>query len=193
MTGPAAVTIVLSEKERFELEARVRRRKIARADSMRAEIVLLSADGLNNCAIADEVGVSRMTVMTWRKRFAARRLDGLDDEPRCGAPRKIGDEKIAEVVTKTLEAMPADATHWSTRSMAKAAGEPKPFRWPVFPFRLCIASGTLSRWLRIAARLSSSRLILSSLKRCVTSSAFILTRRSALWCFASMKRAKSRR
>ena len=122
MTGPAAVTIVLSEKERFELEARVRRRKIARADSMRAEIVLLSADGLNNCAIADEVGVSRMTVMTWRKRFAARRLDGLDDEPRCGAPRKIGDEKIAEVVTKTLEAMPADATHWSTRSMAKAAG-----------------------------------------------------------------------
>ena len=63
-----------------------------------------------------------MTVMTWRKRFAARRLDGLDDEPRCGAPRKIGDEKIAEVVTKTLEAMPPDATHWSTRSMAKASG-----------------------------------------------------------------------
>jgi transposase len=89
---------------------------------MRAEIVLLAADGLNNCAIADEVGVSRMTVMTWRRRFAARRLDGLDDEPRCGAPRKIGDEKITEVVTKTLEAMPADATHWSTRSMAQACG-----------------------------------------------------------------------
>jgi transposase len=122
MTGPAAVEIVLSEKERFELEARVRRRKIARADAMRAEIVLLAADGLNHCAIADEVGVSRMTVLTWRKRFAARRLDGLDDEPRCGAPRKIGDEKITEVVTKTLEAMPADATHWSTRSMAKASG-----------------------------------------------------------------------
>jgi transposase len=122
MTGPAAVKIVLSENERFELEGRVRRRKVARADAMRAEIVLLAADGLNNCAIADEVGVSRMTVLTWRKRFAARRLDGLDDEPRCGAPRKIGDEKITEVVTKTLEAMPADATHWSTRSMAKASG-----------------------------------------------------------------------
>jgi transposase len=49
-------------------------------------------------------------------------LEGLDDEPRCGAPRKIGDEKITEVVTKTLETMPADATHWSTRSMAKASG-----------------------------------------------------------------------
>src|SRR5215475_1372757 len=89
---------------------------------MRAGIILLAADGLNNCAIADEVGVSRMTVLTWRKRFAVRRLEGLDDEPRCGAPRKIGDEKITEVVTKTLETMPADATHWSTRSMAKASG-----------------------------------------------------------------------
>ena len=122
MTGPAAVTIVLSERERGELEARVRRRKIARADAMRAAIVLLAADGLNNCAIADEIGASRMTVLTWRKRFAAQRLDGLDDEPRCGAPRKIGDDKIADVVTKTLETMPSHATHWSTRSMAKASG-----------------------------------------------------------------------
>jgi transposase len=122
MTGPAAVEIVLSEKERSELEARVRRRKIARADALRAEIVLLAADGLNNCAIADEIGVSRMTVLTWRKRFAAKRFDGLDDEPRCGAPRQFGDDKIADVVTKTLETMPSHATHWSTRSMAKASG-----------------------------------------------------------------------
>jgi len=122
MTGPAAVEIVLSLRERGELEARVRRRKIARADAMRAEIVLLAADGLNNCAIADEIGASRMTVLTWRHRFAAQRLDGLDDEPRCGAPRKIGDDKIADVVTKTLETMPSHATHWSTRSMAKASG-----------------------------------------------------------------------
>jgi transposase len=122
MTGPAAVEIVLTERERGELEARVRRRKISRADAMRAEIVLLAADGLNNCAIADEIGVSRMTVLTWRKRFAAQRFDGLDDEPRCGAPRKIGDDKIADVVTKTLETMPSHATHWSTRSMAKASG-----------------------------------------------------------------------
>jgi DNA-binding NarL/FixJ family response regulator len=66
MTGPAAVEIVLSETERSELKARVRRRKIARVDATRAAIVLLAADGLNNCAIADEIGVSRMTVLTWR-------------------------------------------------------------------------------------------------------------------------------
>jgi transposase len=63
-----------------------------------------------------------MTVLTWRKRFAAKGFDGLDDAPRCGAPRQISDDKIADVVTKTLETMPSHATHWSTRSMAKASG-----------------------------------------------------------------------
>src|SRR5437660_7464198 len=119
--GPA-VKIILTDSERSELEMRVRRRKIARADAVRAEIVLLAADGMNNCAIADELGISRLTAGLWRKRFANRRFDGLDDEPRCGAPRKIGDDKIAEVVTKTLETLPADATHWSTRSMARTSG-----------------------------------------------------------------------
>jgi hypothetical protein len=71
MAGPAAVRIVLSELERGELEARARRRKIARADAVRAEIVLLAADGLANCDSAEEVGVSRMAVLTWRKRFNA--------------------------------------------------------------------------------------------------------------------------
>ena len=89
---------------------------------MRAEIVLLAADGLTNLAIAERLGITRVTVATWRGRFAAGRLDGLVDEPRPGAPRKIGDDKIAEVVTTTLETMPAAATHWSTRSMAKATG-----------------------------------------------------------------------
>ena len=119
--GPA-VKIVLTDSERSELEMRVRRRKIARADAMRAEIVLLAADGVNNCAIA--AGTRRLPADGWTmaKAVRQRRLDGLDDEPRCGAPRKIGDEKIAEVVTKTLETMPADATHWSTRSMARASG-----------------------------------------------------------------------
>ena len=89
---------------------------------MRAEIVLLAADGASNMAIAERLGITRVTVATWRKRFAAKRLDGLADEPRPGAPRKIGDGKIAEVVTTTLEKLPAAATHWSTRSMAKASG-----------------------------------------------------------------------
>src|SRR5512147_2867331 len=118
----AAVRIEINDAERSELRARARRRKIARADAMRAEIVLLAADGMTNLAIAERLGITRVTVATWRKRFAAGRLDGLVDAPRPGAPRQIGDDKIAEVVTTTLETMPAAATHWSTRSMAKATG-----------------------------------------------------------------------
>src|SRR5512134_1982466 len=106
----AAVRIELNDTERSELRARARRRKIARADAMRSEIVLLAADGMTNLAIAERLGTTRVTVATWRRRFAAGRLDGLVDEPRPGAPRKIGDEKIAEVVTTTLETMPAAAT-----------------------------------------------------------------------------------
>src|SRR5207245_2530379 len=79
-------------------------------------------EGVNNSTIAKKLEISRLTVGTWRRRFAKKRLDGLDDEPRPGAPRKIGDDKITEVVTKTLETMPQDATHWSRRSMARVSG-----------------------------------------------------------------------
>jgi transposase len=89
---------------------------------VRAEIVLRAAEGLNNSEIADAVGVTRPTVRTWRERFAKHRLDGLSDEPRCGAPRQIGDDKIEAIVVKTLEEKPQGATHWSTRDMAKASG-----------------------------------------------------------------------
>src|SRR5512134_1499836 len=92
----AAVRIELTDAEQSELQARARRRKIARADAMRAAIVLLAADGMTNLAIAERLGITRVTVAMWRKRFAAG--DGLVDTPRPGAPRQIGDEKIAEVV-----------------------------------------------------------------------------------------------
>ena len=122
MARGKAVAIVLSDAERGELEQRARRRKSSHGAVRRARIVLLAADGLNNCAIAEKLDVSRRTVGLWRSRFAERRLAGLDDEPRPGAPRKIGDDKIAEVVTRTLETVPEDATHWSRRSMARATG-----------------------------------------------------------------------
>ena len=122
MARGSAVKIVLSEAERLELETRVRRRKSSHGAARRARIVLLAADRLNNTAIAEKLDISRLTVATWRRRFADQRLDGLDDEPRPGAPRKIGDDKIAEVVTRTLETTPENATHWSRRSMARATG-----------------------------------------------------------------------
>jgi len=117
-----ARVITLSVDERAYLDRLVRRRKVGRGDAQRAEIVLLAADGLNNCAIAAQIGVTRQTVRTWRERFAKHRLDGLCDEPRCGAPRKIGDDQVEAIVVKTLEEKPTGATHWSTRDMAKASG-----------------------------------------------------------------------
>jgi transposase len=122
MPAPKAVRIELSDEERAALEARLRRRKVARGDALRAEIVLLAAAGLSNLAITERLGIARMTAATWRGRFAERRLDGLADEPRPGAPRTVTDEKVAAVVTATLETLPAGRTHWSLRGMAKAAG-----------------------------------------------------------------------
>jgi transposase len=117
-----AVGIELTQVERHELETRSRRRKIGRADAIRAAIVLSAAEGLSNVAIAERVGVTRLTVALWRRRFAEARLEGLSDEPRSGAPRRIDDDRITQVVTTTLESLPQDATHWSTRSMARASG-----------------------------------------------------------------------
>jgi transposase len=91
--------------------------------AQRSRIVLECAQGETNTAVAARVGVSVPTVRRWRNRFAERRLDGLVDEPRPGQPRKISDEKVEEVIVKTLEQAPPDGgTHWSTRQMAKAVG-----------------------------------------------------------------------
>jgi transposase len=112
----------LSEAERAELEGWSRRRKTAQALALRARIVLRAAEGPSNTAVADELGVAQHTVGKWRERFARDRLEGLRDEPRSGAPRSVTDERIAELLVRTLEAAPEAATHWSTRSMAAACG-----------------------------------------------------------------------
>jgi transposase len=122
MPGPAAAPIVLSGDERAQLEAWTRRRTSAQALAQRSRIVLLAAEGAKNVEIARQLGVSRPTVTKWRSRFAEHRLDGLTDEPRPGQPRTITDEQVEEVVVKTLERQPKDATHWSTRSMAAEVG-----------------------------------------------------------------------
>jgi transposase len=122
MPVPAAVAIELSVDERAVLERWVRRRTSAQALALRSRIVLAAAEGLTNLEIAERVNVSRPTVTKWRNRFAEQRLDGLSDEPRPGRPRTITDEQVEEVLVRTLETTPKDATHWSTRSMAKQVG-----------------------------------------------------------------------
>src|ERR687890_202057 len=112
----------LSEAERAELQGWARRRRTAQGLALRARIVLRAAEGLSNTAVADGLGVAKHTVGKWRERFAVRRLEGLRDEPRSGAPRTVTDERMAELLVRTLEAAPEDATHWSTRSMAAACG-----------------------------------------------------------------------
>ena len=94
----------------------------AAALSLRARIVLAAASGESNTEIAERLGVHRNTASLWRRRFLEFRLDGLLDEPRPGQPRKITDAKVEEVIAKTLETAPKNATHWSTRSMAAELG-----------------------------------------------------------------------
>jgi transposase len=122
MPSPTAVLIELSDEERAALEAWTRRRTSAAALSLRARIVLGCAGGEGNTEIARRLEVHRNTVALWRRRFVEFRLDGLLDEPRPGQPRKITDAQVEEVITKTLESTPKDATHWSTRSMAAEVG-----------------------------------------------------------------------
>lgn len=121
-TGPDPAQVVLSDDERAVLERWARRRVSGQGLALRCRIVLRSAEGGSNTAIAGELGIDRSTVRKWRTRFAERRLEGLSDEPRPGAPRTVTDDAVEAVIVKTLEQTPEDATHWSTRSMAKATG-----------------------------------------------------------------------
>src|SRR5436305_11919012 len=106
--------LVLSDDERQTLAAWANRPKSAQRLALRARIVLACADEPSNKAVAVRLGVCGATVGTWRNRFTARRLDGLADEPRPGAPRTVTDDAVERVVTETLETKPTNATHWST-------------------------------------------------------------------------------
>lgn len=110
------------EEDREKLSRIARRPKSAQALAMRARIVLGCGQGRSNAEIARKRRITGATVGKWRERYRTLGLDGLLDEPRVGAPRKISDRQIEEVVTKTLEAMPAHSTHWSTRLMAAETG-----------------------------------------------------------------------
>jgi len=114
--------IELRDQEREALDNWSRRRKTGQGLAMRSRVVLLADEGWSNSGIAQHLHVTRVTVGKWRSRFLERRLDGLVDEPRPGAPRKITDADVERIITKTLETTPRGATHWSNRTMAEAAG-----------------------------------------------------------------------
>ena len=122
MGGRRLPALELDEAERSELEALVRRRNTGQALARRARIVLACAEGMENQQVAATLKLDKDTVSKWRRRFVEHRLEGLRDAPRSGAPRTIDDARIEAVIVRTLESVPKDATHWSSRGMAKASG-----------------------------------------------------------------------
>jgi putative transposase len=114
--------VVLEEQQRAQLESFSRSRALSHALVVRAQIVLLAAEGKQNKEIAETTGVSRQTVAKWRGRFVSGGIEGLYDEYRSGRPRSIEDEQIAELINKTLRSKPEGETQWSCREMAEATG-----------------------------------------------------------------------
>jgi len=114
--------LVLTDDERQTLQTWANRPKSTQRLATRARIVLACAEGLENKQVVARLRLCDATVGTWRRRFVERRLEGLADEPRPGAPRRITDADVERVVTATLETKPEAATHWSTRGMAEATG-----------------------------------------------------------------------
>ena len=120
--GRPIAPLVLDREERETLDRWARRPKTAQALAQRARVILACAAGATNTQVARDLGLTKQTVGKWRERFRRKRLDGLLDEPRPGAPRKVADAQVEQVLRLTLESTPRDATHWSTRTMAKRTG-----------------------------------------------------------------------
>ena len=143
-TGRPKAPLILTDDERQTLTRWSRRAKSSQALALRCRIVLACATGVTNKQVAAELGVSLPTVGKWRSRFVARRLEGLVDEPRPGAPRTVTDEQVEAVVVATLEETPPDATHWSRALMAKRSGLSKSTVgriWKAFRLKPHLAEG----------------------------------------------------
>jgi putative transposase len=121
----------LSEDERSQLLAIARSRSLPHAIVQRAQIVLASADGETNKAIALRMRLTQLTVGKWRRRYVEDGLQGLHDELRPGRPRSLDDERVAEVINTALQGAPAHATQWTVRDMAEQTG---------------ISKSTVQRW-----------------------------------------------
>jgi putative transposase len=117
--GRPKAKLVLSVGQREQLES------LANSRSLPGRVGDAGADhfaecgGKNQSQIARQLRLSNATVGKWRRRFLEQDVAGLHDELRPGRPRPISDERVAQLVGKTLETKPKDGTHWSVRQMAK--------------------------------------------------------------------------
>ena len=121
-TGRPKQPLILTAEEYDRLQSLVHRARSQPLLARRARVVLACAEGLDNKTVARKMRVSLGMVGKWRARFLQARLEGLYDEPRPGAPRKVSDAQVERVVIQTLESTPRGETHWSTRGLAKATG-----------------------------------------------------------------------
>src|SRR3954454_8811283 len=121
-TGRPKQPLILSTEERERLESMAHRARSQPLLARRARVVLACAEGLDNQAVAKKLRCSKGMVGKWRARFLKTRMEGLYDEPRPGAPRRIGDDQVEKVVIQTSESTPRGQTHWRTRGLAKASG-----------------------------------------------------------------------
>src|ERR1700704_1281422 len=121
-TGRPKKALTLSPENRERLESLAHRARSQPLLARRARVVLACAEGLDNRTVARKLRCSVGMVGKWRARFLEARLEGLYDEPRPGAPRKIGDDQVEKVILQTLESTPRGETHWSTRGLAEATG-----------------------------------------------------------------------
>lgn len=118
-----AAKINLSEAQREELERQARSRTTTVRLAARAKMILMAAEGKQDQQIAEQLGIARQTVARWRSRFLASGVAGIEkDAPRPGRKPKIATRRVQKVVSMTTQEKPVDATHWSTRSMARATG-----------------------------------------------------------------------
>ena len=178
-----APVIELSAEEHTELQRTARSNRSSVREVFRARIVLLAAEGQENRAIAEQMHTRPDTVSKWRRRFAEQRMAGLIDRPGRGRKPHFGREVIERIVDDTVHRTPEQATHWSTRTMAKHAG---------------VSHTTVQRIWHAhelkphLVRTFSCPMTSTSWRSCATSSGFISTPRSTPWSCASMRNHKSR-
>src|SRR6266853_4701284 len=149
---PKKQELMENDSQTQELRRLVQQRRSHRALAFRAKIILQCASGKSNVAIAQQLKTTGFTAGFWRQRFMVGGVENLFDEPRPGAPRKIGDEDVESVVELTLESTPKAAAHWSTRVLAEKTG---------------LSQSAISRIWRALGLHPPARPGLSALRRCI--------------------------